>query len=196
MRRFSKLIAGIVLVLGAAIAFFPARNLNATQQPSTQSQPAQESKIQVRITTGGGLFGPPTNRYRVGDRVPVSITMSNNSDQPMEICDSDTIYQDRPKLLKDGKVVPYLIGQTQILNTTQRDGTCFRLDVPEPIILKPRETRVVDWFVLADGNEPHGDLTWYEPLAAGKYQLSIERRLGCCDGPMFQSNQFNFEVTP
>lgn len=187
-------------MLGVAVVLFSSGSSKATQQPVVQFQPevqpAQTSKIQVRITTGGGLFGPPTSRYRVGDRVPVSITMTNNSDQPVEVCDSDTIYQDRPKLLKDGKVVPYLIGQTQILNTTQRDGTCAKLDVPEPIILKPRETRVVDWFVLAAGNDPMGDLTWYEPLAPGKYQLSIERRLGCCDGAMFQSNQINFEVTP
>ena len=191
MRRFNRMIVGIALILGVAIALIPSRSSNAAQQTTARSSP-----IQVRIMTGGGLFGPPMKRYRVGDRVPVTISMTNNSDQPVEICDSDTIYQDRPKLLKDGQVVPYLIGQTQILNTTQRDGTCFRLDVPEPIILKPRESRVVDWFVLADGNDPMGDLTWYEPLAAGKYQLSIERRLGCCDGAMLPSDQISFEVAP
>ncbi len=194
MRTLKKLVAGMAIAV--TVAFFPLQSSSATQQPSSPSLPRQSPQIQVRITTGGGLFGPPRDRYRVGERVPVSITMTNNSDQPVEVCDSDTLYQDRPKLLKDGQPVPYLIGQTQILRTTQRDGTCLKLDVPEPVILRPKESRVVDWFVLAEGSEAMGDLTWYEPLAPGKYELSIERHLGCCDGPMFPSNQINFEVAP
>lgn len=196
MRKLSKLIAGLALALGVVVAFFPGRSSNATQQANPASQPAQNSKIQVRITTGGGLFGPPISRYRVGERVPVTINMTNTSDQPVEICDSATIYQDRPRLLRNGQPVPYLIGQTQILNTTQKDRTCFKLDVPEPVRLKPKESRVVDWFVLADGSQSLGDLTWYEPLVPGNYGLSIERRLACCEGPMIPSNQINFEVVP
>jgi hypothetical protein len=184
MRELGKLIIGIGLVLGAM------------QQPSTPSQVQQDPAIKVSITTGGGLFGPPKDRYQVGQRVPVSITMTNNSDEPVEICDSDTLYQDRPKLLKDGQPVPYITGQTQILRTVETDRTCFRLNVPDPVILKPKESRVVDWFILAEGSQLMGDMVWYEPLLPGKYELSIERRLGCCDGPMFQSNKINFEVVP
>jgi len=196
MRGISKLIAGLALVLGAFFAFGQLKSSYATQQPSSPSETAQNPAITVSITTGGGLFGPPRDRYRVGQRVPVSITMTNNSNEPVEVCDSDTLYQDRPKLLKDGKPVPYIIGQTQILRTVETDRTCLRLNVPDPVILKPKETRVVDWFVLAEGTPPTGDMTWYEPLLPGKYELSIERRLGCCDGSMFQSNKVNFEVVP
>ncbi len=196
MRGFRKLVAVLALIVGVAIALFASQRSTATQQPSASARQGQSPPIQVRITTGGGLFGPVIDRYRVGDRVPVSITMTNTSDQPVEICDSDTLYQDVPKLLRNGQVVPYQIGQNQILNTTRRDGTCFKLDVPDPVILKPKESRVVDWFVLAEGSEPMGDLTWYEPLAPGKYELSIERRLGCCDGPTIPSNHIKFEVSP
>jgi hypothetical protein len=55
---------------------------------------------------------------------------------------------------------------------------------------------VVDWVILAEGNDPKGDMSWYELLAPGKYELSIQRRLECCDGPMLQSNKINFEVAP
>jgi hypothetical protein len=41
-----------------------------------------------------------------------------------------------------------------------------------------------------------GDMAWYDPLQAGKYELSIERCLSCCDGPMVESNKFSFEVVP
>ena len=139
MGELGKLIIGVVVVLGVM------------QQPSTPSQLQQNPAIKVSITTGGGLFGPPKARYQVGESVPVSITMTNNSNEPVEICDSDTAYQDRPRLLKDGKPLPYITGQTQILRTEEADRICSRLNVPDPVILKPKETRVVDWFVLAEG---------------------------------------------
>ena len=196
MRGLGKLIVGMALVLAAFFSFCELKTSYATQQPSTPSGTEQNFQIKVSITTGGGLFGPPRDRYSVGQRVPVSITMTNNSDQSVQVCDSDTMYQDRPKLLKDGQLVPYIVGQNQILRTLDTDQTCFKLDVPEPVILKPKESRVVDWFVLAEGSDLMGDMAWYEPLGPGKYELSIQRRLGCCDGPMFQSNKINFEVVP
>jgi hypothetical protein len=196
MNKLTKLIAGLALVLSAFFAFSELKSSYAMQQSSASSGTVQQPAIKVNITTGGGLFGPPRDRYQVGQRVPVSITMTNDSDEPVQICDSDTVYQDRPRLVKDGQPVPYIVGQTQILRTVQTDQTCLKLDVHDPVILKPKESRVVDWFVLAEGSEAMGDMTWYEPLVPGKYELSIERRLGCCDGPMFQSNKVNFEVVP
>jgi hypothetical protein len=54
----------------------------------------------------------------------------------------------------------------------------------------------VDWFILAEGKTPMGDLAWYETLQPGKYELSTQRRLGCCEGPLVESNKITFEVTP
>ena len=196
MGRLIKLVAGIALVLSAFLAFDQLISSYASQRQNTPPEPQQNSGIKVSITTGGGLFGPPRDHYRVGQRVPVIITMTNNTDQPVQVCDSDTMYQDRPTLLKDGRPVPYISGQTQILQMEKRDQSCLQLDVPEPVSLKPKETRVVDWFILAEGSELLGDLAWYEQLSPGKYELSIERRLGCCDGPMFRSNTISFEVAP
>lgn len=187
MREIEKVVAGVALVLGALVAF---------QSKSSYAIQQQSPPIKVSITTGGGLFGPSRARYSVGETVPVSITMTNNSDQPVQVCDSDTLYQDRPKLVKDGQPVPYISGQSQLLRTVQTDRTCSKFDLVDPVILKPGESRVVDWFILAEGNDPKGDMSWYEPLAPGKYELSIQRRLECCDGPMLQSNKINFEVVP
>ena len=195
MRKLGKVVAGVALVLGALVAF-QLKSSYAIQQQSAPLRAQQNSPIQVSITTSGGLFGPSRDRYRLGERVPVSIRMTNNSDQPVQVCDSDTVYQDRPKLLKDGQPLPYIIGQRQILRTMHTDQTCSKFDLVDPVILKPKESRVVDWFILAEGNDPKGDMAWYESLAPGKYELSIERRLECCDGPMLQSNRVSFEVEP
>lgn len=199
MRELTKMIIGAVLVLCTLAAISPSGSPYATgqqRQTDARALTEQERAIKVSITTGGGLFGPPKSIYRVGQRVPVSISMTNTSDEAVEVCDSGTLYQDRPALLKDGQPVPYLKLQAQLLKSSQEDQTCLKLDVPDPIILQPKETRVVDWFILAEGRVEMGDLAWYEPLQAGKYELSIERRLRCCDGPLVESNKISFEVVP
>jgi len=55
---------------------------------------------------------------------------------------------------------------------------------------------VADWLALVD-NTPLGEAdVWYDRLPVGKYELMIQRRLACCDGPMVDSNKINFEVVP
>lgn len=63
-------------------------------------------------------------------------------------------------------------------------------------MLRPNESKVVDWFVVVDSTISTGSLAWYDSLPAGKYELSIQRRLGCCDGPMVESNKINFAIVP
>lgn len=197
MRQLTKLTIGAAMVLCVLVAVSTRRgSFAAQQQTDVRALTAQERAIKVSITTGGSLFGPPKNLYRVGQRVPVSITMTNTSDQQAQVCLSGSLYQDRPMLIKDGQAVPYLELQSQLLKADQEDKTCVKIDLPEPVILQPKEARVVDWFILAEGRTPMGDLAWYEPLQAGKYELSIERRLSCCDGPMVESNKISFEVVP
>jgi hypothetical protein len=197
MRKLTKLTIGAAIVLCVLVAVSSQRGSFAMQQQNdVRALTAQERVIKVSITTGGSLFGPPKNLYRVGQRVPVSITMTNTSDQPVQVCLSGTLYQDRPKLIKDGQAVPYLELQSQLLKADQEDKTCLKVDLPEPVILQPKEARVVDWFILAEGRTPMGDLAWYETLQVGKYELSIERRLSCCDGSMVESNKISFGVVP
>ena len=185
------------MVLCLLVAVSSRRGSFATQQQNdARALTGQAQAIKVSITTGGSLFGPPKNLYRVGQRVPVSITMENTSDQPVQVCLSGTLYQDRPTLLKDGQAVPYLELQSQLLRGSQEDKTCLKDDVPDKVILQPKEAKVVDWFILAEGRTPMGDMAWYESLQAGKYELSIQRHLSCCDGPTVESNKISFEVVP
>ena len=139
MRKLAKLtiVAAMVLcVLGAV----PTRrgSFAAQQQNDVRALTAQERAIKVSITTGGGLFGPPKTLYHVGQRVPVSITMTNTSDQPVQVCVSSTLYQDSPKLMKDGQPVPYLALQTEMVKADQKYKTCSEVNLPEPVILQPK----------------------------------------------------------
>ena len=168
----------------------------ARQDAGAQSPDARQAGVKVTITTGGGLFGPAKDRYRVGQRIPVVITMTNTGREPVYVCDSGTLYQDRPRLLKDGQPVPYLEVQELMEKGDEREKTCEQLDVPEQRLLRPDEPTVVDWFILAEGETPTGDMAWYEPLRPGSYELSTRRRLGCCEGPMVESNKISFEVMP
>ena len=156
----------------------------------------EERAIRVTIASVSSFLGPPTNRYRAGDQIPITITMTNTSPSTVYTCLSSDIYQDVPKLTRDGKVVPYMNWQSYERLNAQRDNACHNEDenIKEPVILRPNEPQMADWFVLADGDISSGAEAWYDPLPVGKYELSIQRRLACCEGPRVQSNTINFEV--
>jgi hypothetical protein len=195
--EFAALLIGGTLLLSSLYAGSPQGSAVGSQQKSAdRAIAAQQPAVKVTITTGGGLFGPVRDHYRVGQRIPVVITMTDTGSDPVPVCVSGTLYQDQPKLLKDGQPVPYMKAQREMLQTVNADKTCATLDLPEPIMLKPDEPTVVDWFVLAEGTMERGDLSWYEPLQVGKYELSIQRHTSCCDGPMVESNKISFEVVP
>ena len=147
----------------------------ATQQSNSASD--QSGQIKISIATGGGLFGPAKDTYRVGDRVPVVITMTNTGSDSIYVCETGTLYQDRPQLLKDGKPVPYMSFQESTMKAAERDKTCDDDNLPQQILLRPNEPTVVDWFILSAGAESFNDVAWYDPMQPGKYTFSDRRRL-------------------
>ena len=155
----------------------------------------QSNQIKVAIETTNGFLGPPANRYKVGEEIPVMITMTNTSKDAVYACVSSDLYQDLPTLTRDGKVVPYMNWESYEEINAKRNHTCETENLPEPVLLRPNEPRVADWFVLvADGSG--GADAWYDSLPPGKYELTIQRRFECCDGPMVDSNKVSFEVVP
>lgn len=192
MNRLPKL----SIVFAVPLCVFAATYQKVSLGQSTNTLPTNGNAVRVNITTGGGVFGAPKDRYRVGQRIPVSITMTNTSDSAVQVCVSGSLYQDRPALTKDGEPVSYSEWQSQTLRASQSDKACADVDLPEPIKLQPKASHVVDWFILADSVRSTGAMAWYDSLQPGKYELSIQRRLTCCDGPMIQSNKIRFEVVP
>ena len=156
-----------------------------------------QSGIKVTIATVGPMLGPPTNSYKVGEQIPVAIKMTNTSNQPTYACVSGDLYQDLPKLTKNGDVLPYAKWQSGLLRINQEDQTCQDYDLPERMMLKSNEPTFVDFLVIVDDSRiPSGAQSWYDPLSPGIYELSIQRRFDCCDGPMIESNEISFEVVP
>ncbi|MFL6546680.1 MAG: hypothetical protein ACJ8LM_16080, partial [Candidatus Udaeobacter sp.] len=169
-----------------------AAQQNSSERPLTE----QESAIKVTITTGGGLSGPVKALYHLGESVPVTITMANTSNQVAQVCVTGTLYQDLPKLVKDGQPLSYTQVQQSYLKDVNKDDTCKNLDVPEKVFLQPDQLKIVDWFTLGEGNRELAAMFWYDQLKPGKYELSLKRRFGCCNGPMVESNKISFEVVP
>ena len=156
----------------------------------------QSPPIKVTIATTAGFLGQPNSRFKVGEQIPVSITMTNTSAQQLYTCVSSDLYQDRPKLTRDGKVVPYMNAASYEERYARRNQVCKQENIPEQVLLEPNKPTVADWLVLVgDGISTQAD-AWYDSLPPGKYELSIQRQLACCDGPLVESNKINFEVVP
>ena len=195
--------AKAVLILIAFISVLSTRAGNSgqpcllkSQEQRTRALTPEERAIKVTITTVGSFLGPPTDRYRVGAQIPITITMTNTSTGPLNVCISSDLYQNLPRLTKDGQAVPYMKWQSYERVNAQRNHVCETLNQPDTLLLKPNEPTAADWFVLVDSDTSTGAEAWYDSLAPGKYELSIQRRLACCDGPMTESNKISFEVLP
>jgi len=170
--------------------------LQPAQQSHTSSGQTNGNQIKISIATGGGPYRPAKDTFRVGESVPLVMTMTNTGSEPVYVCESGTLYQDRPQLLKDGKPVDYMSFTKSEMQAALSDKTCDNANVPQQILLRPNEPTVVDWFVLAEGTKSVDDVAWYEPLQPGKYTLSDRRRLNCCDGPLVDTNTIDFVVVP
>jgi len=197
MGRTTLLSLAIVFVVSAAVA---NTRLPLAGNAISQSQRAlsdQERAIKITIATVDPIMGLPTNRYRSGEQVPITITMTNTTPQPLYACVSSDFYQDLPKLTRDGEVLPFMTSQSSDLKNAQEEQTCQRENLPEERLLESNQPTVADWLILVeDSTLPIGAMSWYDSLAPGRYELSIQRRFGCCDGPMVESNRISFEVVP
>lgn len=165
-----------------------------TQQSNTSSSQTNGNQITISIATGGGPYRPAKDTFRVGEPIPLVITMTNTGSQPVYVCDSSTLYQDRPQLLKDGQPFSYTSFRQSMMQTAEKDKTCDKENLPQQVLLRPNEPTVVDFFNLAQGATSLYDDGWYEALPAGKYTLTSRRRLSCCDGPLLESNTISFVV--
>ena len=195
----SRIILGLVVITLAlsTLAQEPIKREVGFEPSVPAPLPDQQRAVKVTISTVGPMLGAPTNRYHLGEQIPVTINLTNTSNEPLYSCVSGDVYQDLPTLTKNGKALPYTESQKYLLEIAQKDQTCLREDLPASALLMPHQPTIVDsLIVMDDKEEPTGAIGWYEPLTPGKYELSVRRRFGCCDGPMVESNTVTFEVAP
>src|SRR5689334_22997093 len=125
----------------------PVQSLTSASVPAMT--PAERA-IKVSIATVGSTFGPPTSVYKAGAQIPIAITMTNTSNDEVFACISSDIYQNVPKLTRDGQPVAYMKSQSEERLSAQQNHTCEKENLPQAILLKPNESKIVDWFVLSD----------------------------------------------
>lgn len=166
-----------------------------SQKGSAKSVPGTNHTIKVTLTSGGGWFGPIKQSYSSMDDIPIVVWMTNTTDAPVKVCVSDTLAQDRPVLLRNRQQLEYRREISELLRKIS-DEPCEVVRVPEMIELRPYKPTMVGWFILSEGRHQSGNVKWYEPLAPGKYQLSLQRSFDCCNGQRAKSETISFEVGP
>lgn len=189
----------LLLVFGLAVfgLFVVSGKAEVQKTSGADPKPDQQRVIKVTIATLGPTLGPPSRMYRPGEKIPIAINLTNTSEAPVYSCLSGDLYQDLPRLKRDGKLVPYTSWQSYALQSAEKNKTCLNDDLPASTLLMPNTPTLVDSLIVTDDNvDPTGALAWYDPLPPGHYELSLQRRFGCCDGPMVDSNTINFDVVP
>lgn len=182
----------IVLLVAVVLWGSQTRGTRAGQEEEAgAATPASDAPVKVTIATGGGPYDPPKDRFKVGEEIPVVVTMTNTGDEPAQYCLSTTIIQNRPQLARDGKPVPYLTNLPQQVDTERAVERCEGSAFRRFYTLQPKQTRVVDWIEISRRN-----IDWYGSLPPGHYELVLMRRVECCKGRMLKSNKIAFEVVP
>lgn len=182
----------VVLLLLSILWGLQARGSSAGQKEAGDtSAPASDGPIKVTIATGGGPHGAVKTKFKVGEEIPLVISMSNTGEGPAQYCLSTTVIQNRPQLERDGRPVPYLTNLPQQVESETATQRCENSAFRQFYELQPRQQRVVDWITLGQRG-----ILWYEPLPPGHYEPVLMRRVECCRGPLLKSDKVAFDVVP
>jgi hypothetical protein len=186
-----KMLLIAMLMAGTLSGWQQSGSSKGQEKSGAAAATVPEGVIKVTITTGGGLYGPVKGQFKVGEVIPVVISMTDTADRPAQYCLSTSLFQNRPQLRRDGQLIPYI---TNLAQQTEREDVIQRCETSAARRfqeLQPKQTRVVDWFTISQKG-----IVWYSPLSPGHYELVLQRRLECCQGPMVESNQVAFDVVP
>lgn len=183
----------VVLLLVSILWGLQSRGPSAGQKAGggATSGPPPDSLVKVTIATGGGLHGPVRSEFKVGEEIPVVISMTNTGDKPAGYCLSTTVIQNRPQLERDGQTLPYLTNLPQQVDAENAVERCENSAFRQFYQLQPKQQKIVDWITLGQRG-----VLWYEPLPPGHYELTLMRRVECCRGAFVKSNKVSFDVVP
>lgn len=118
------------------------------------------------------------------DKQIILVSMTNTSGQPIGVAITDSYIHYRPRLLKDGKMVPYKESRNKIIEAKEKGG--LGVVSVRSTTLQPNQTIKADFINLAD---------WYGRLEPGRYELSIKYRFRLGGKPI-DTNTVTFEIVP
>lgn len=180
-----------LLMAGVLWSVQPCGSSAQREKAGATPAPASENPFAVTITTGGGLYGPVKSRFKVGEEIPVVISLTNNGEEPAKYCRSTTVFQNRPRLERDGQLIPYRTNLPARADKEEAIQMCEGSAARQFYMLQPKRKKVVDWITIGQRG-----ITWYESLPPGHYELVLMHRVECCQGPMLESNKVAFDVVP
>jgi hypothetical protein len=186
----------VLLVFGTGVTVCQRGTETAKAAPVTaqeaagggHSQMKRLSKpdfISIRLAAGiddaEGAAGGLPKTLKAGDRMVFRLLLTNNSVEPLEFMFTGTYSHYRPRLLKDGEVLPY---RREIAERLQGRSEFATLRVL-PVTVEPNVVKT-EWFELSD---------FYKPLTPGRYELLVGRRF-VDGGDWVDSESTFFEVSP
>ena len=124
---FIALIAAVSIPFGGR-GQQPAERASLAVAPNSSAP--RPGQVKITIAATASLLGPAATQYRQGEQIPITITMTNLTADPMNVCISSDLYQNLPKLVKDGKEVPYLQWQSEERARAEHNRTCEQENRP------------------------------------------------------------------
>jgi hypothetical protein len=116
--------------------------------------------IELQMPDGELLSGPGETPYRVGSNVYIKVRAKNVSAEQIRVRIVDPYYQNRPQLVKNGKLLPYRAKIAELIRLKEADPQFWSMR--HSVSLMPYSSANLRELDLND---------WYEPLELGSYRL-------------------------
>lgn len=182
MHRVSSL--RTIVACGLVVSFFLApRALTQPAQRPQDPSPQPWDLIRIELTPLDLLSKLGEDPCVVGSKVRLRMVAKNDSDQRMMIRSINPYYQNRPRLFKGAKLIPYRAEISRIVRSK---------DV-EPEFINPGRFIPVEPYSSADLKQINL-ADWYGPLEAGSYRLTNRYRFEIGGPWSAESKPVSFKV--
>jgi hypothetical protein len=149
---------------------------------SRGQSPARNSKDTVLKL----ILSDGREQYTFGDDIRFQQKMKNESDGQAAFQGFDFYYQNRPKLLRNGKAVPYKSKTDDLVRSKETD--------PGGLFISVRLVRIE---AHSDRNLEELDLSdWYDALQPGSYELTNKYRTSFKGPWTKESAEIQFRIEP
>ena len=178
-----------ILLLSSTWARTQTHVTNPVQKGSDRSMEQLDRSTEVSIMPVGysrkeGGYALK-QEFMTGEPIRVALIITNRSAATLVMDKGDRFFNDRPRLLKDGREVEYLEGVKKSIESKDKSGP-NGLSPVIAVTLESNKQTTVEYIDLAK---------WYGPLNAGHYELTLGHRFHH-NGPHVQSNTTTFDVVP
>jgi hypothetical protein len=161
-----------LLLVTLVIAMLSSPWRIATGSPGVFYAPQQgEEHLRIELTPLDLIGNGDERRFVVGSKVRLKVTAKNDSDQRIMVIITDSYYQNRPRLYRDDKLVPYRSQITKLVQS--RDSRPVFVTDPSDLFVEPYSSVTLPELDMSE---------WYGPLPPGSYRL-IDRYRFNFEGP-------------